>query len=195
MNDVITLDWNGPYNWHGSDGKCLFERQEAKLPGIYIWTIPYQDSYLTYYVGETKRSFAVRFEEHTKEYIAGIYPTYEPQLFLQGNKTMVWDGMWEKSKRHLMGQFLSKHLLELAPITLEFLGLFQLFLITYDGEKRMLERIESAIAVHLYKQPGIVGSFQDKGIRYKPRSEGEEPINIEFKKPLPILGIPEELIV
>jgi hypothetical protein len=74
MNSLsYILQWCGPYKWYGAVPETLFSRPEIKQPGIYIWTIPYDGQYLTYYVGETGRSFDERFKEHTRDYLCGLY--------------------------------------------------------------------------------------------------------------------------
>jgi len=64
-----------------------------------------------------------------------------------------------------------------------------------DSEKRLRERIEAGLAYHLYQQEGIVGTFQDKGIRYRKRLSSEEPIQVFFEADVKLLGVPEFLWV
>jgi hypothetical protein len=59
----------------------LFAQQTAQPPGIYLWTIPFEEQYLTYYVGETGRNFVARHTEHVQCYLHGLYRVYDPQLF------------------------------------------------------------------------------------------------------------------
>jgi hypothetical protein len=55
---------------------------------------------------------------------------------------------------------------------------------------RLRRRIEAALARHLSRQPGLVGSFEDVGIRYSPRHVGEEPIDVLCYSSAALLGLP-----
>lgn len=189
-----TIVWCGPYHWYNSSDDGLFTQPEAQSAGLYLWAIPYQGQYLTYYVGETGRSFIIRFAEHAREYLSGIYRLYDPQLFVQGQKVLLWDGMWSPKSRHHMGAFLHRQP-ELAPHIHAFLGALKIFLAPMEGDKRVRQRLEAALAHHLYKQPEIVGTFQDSGLRYLPRRANEEPIVCTLVFPEPILGMPSELLI
>ena len=56
----MTLLLNGPYRWED-----ILEGDVAEKSGIYIWAVPVDGTSLIYYVGETKRPFRIRFQEHT----------------------------------------------------------------------------------------------------------------------------------
>ncbi len=70
----------------------LFAQPEAQQSGIYLWTIPFGEQFLTYYVGETGRSFVARHTEHAQSYLHGLYRVYDPQLFAKGEKVFIWEG-------------------------------------------------------------------------------------------------------
>jgi hypothetical protein len=61
--------------------------------------------------------------------------------------------------------------------------------------RRLRERIESALALHLYAQPGMVGAFQEEGVHYRPRWPSEEPVQVRFRCGAMLLGVPEWLWV
>jgi hypothetical protein len=189
------IELTGPLRWYGGDrSENVFECPDSQKPGIYIWAIPYNQSYLVYYVGETGRSFAERFGEHTKEYVSGLYRIYDPGEFAQGRKRLIWEGMWKPGTQHRTGEFLIRYE-ELAPQIHRFLGVFRIFLGPFEGEMRLRERIEAAIAQSLQRQEGKGDQFQDTEIRYAPRREGEVPIMIKLRCSASIFGLPEELIV
>lgn len=48
------LQWHGPYKWYGDGENVLFSRPEIKQPGIYLWTIPFDEQYLTYCYSEKR---------------------------------------------------------------------------------------------------------------------------------------------
>lgn len=193
VSNQYELKWRGPFRWYGKDDDVLFGRQEVKRAGIYLWTIPFEKQYLTYYVGETGRSFAVRFTEHTREYLSGLYRLYDPPSFAKGTKVLLWEGMWKPGTRDRMGEFLNQFS-KLAPVIHELLRLFRIFIAPLDAESRIRQRIEAAVAHRLYQSPGLIGEFQDQDIRYSPRRSDEKPISIKMSLSEPILGLGDELM-
>ena len=188
------MQWYGPYKWYGTKDDSFFTQPEARKSGIYLWAIPFEKQYLTYYVGETGKSFANRFIQHTRDYLSGLYRVYEPHQFAEGKKILVWNGMWKPGTRgpHQMLEFLNRYS-KLSPIICEFLGQLRIFVAPLNVEKRIRQRIEAAIANRLYEQPGLIGKFQDDDIRYWPRRTGEKPFSVTMTSFEPILGLYSEL--
>ena len=160
---------------------------------MYLWTVPYETGFLCHYVGETGRSFHHRFNEHARDCLSGLWHVYDPEQFAHGRKNIVWEGMWKPGTRDRMGQYIYR-LPELAPVIVDFLQLFQMFLIPLEGEQRVRQRVEAAIADQLYAQSGIVGDFQDRGVRYRRRREDEEPIRFHLGGHASIHGLAKELV-
>lgn len=174
----IELDWKGPFKWADAQGNGILKIPEGQLCGVYLWTVSYEDSYLTYYVGETTRSFSQRFEEHAKEYLSGTYRICDPVLLMNGQKELIWEGLWKKGTRDRLDLFISR-LPELSLKIQQLLSTFSIFIIPMKREKRVIQRVEAAIANHLLKQNGVIDSFQDDDIRYLPRRDGEVYLNHE----------------
>ena len=191
MKDVpetYRLDWIGPLFWTRQDGDCVFDSPAAEEQGIYIWTVQQEGAFLPYYVGETGRTFAVRFQEHTKEYISGVYRIYDPKQFVRGIKRLVWDGLWKKDRLNLWPYLLDRYV-ELAPVIYSFLSCFRLFLAPLDVDRRTRERIEAAVGDGVKNHDDITQAFFDDAVRYRPRREAEEPFkfaNCFYKR---ILGL------
>ncbi len=116
-------------------------------------------------------------------------------MFAKGEKVLIWGGMWKPNRKN--PQFITEFLInypQFAPKILNYIGLFRLFIAPIDGDERVRERIEAAIAGSLNQQSGIVGSFQDKDVRYSPRKITE----MSFKAVMNfsnIMGLSEEIIV
>jgi len=189
------IQWYGSYKLYGTKDDSIFTQPVANQAGIYLWTIPFKNKYLVYYVGETGRSFATRFTEHTRDYLYGFYRVYDPQQFTNGKKRLVWGGMWKPSTRgpHRMLEFLNRYT-ELSSIIYKFIEQFRVFLAPLDVQKRIRQRIEGAIANRLLEQPGLIGKFQDSDIRYRPRRIDEKPVSVKMAAFEPILGLCSELL-
>ena len=193
-NQTLPIEWYGPYDFIQNEN--LFTNPISQRNGVYSWTIPFENNYLVYYVGQTGTSFAARSLQHIQSYLDGFYRVYDSEKFAKGEKVLIWGGMWKSDRKEpkVMSDFLSNYL-QLAPKILEFVKLFRIFVAPVDGDDRIRERIESAVSSCLNKQPGIVGNFQDKDIRYKPRKITEKPFTVAITAPNTIMGLTEELIV
>jgi hypothetical protein len=192
-NDIKII-FSGPYSWHGSsDAPSLFESPLGGRSGIYLWTVPHSEGSLIYYVGETGRSFGVRFFEHFKEHFSGCYHIYEPTSLSKGDKVTLWAGKYDKSFKFSFSSLIERFT-ELAPAITEHAKLYRFFLAPMDCEKRFRERVEAAIAKHLYDQPGVIGKFQEGGIRYRPRMPKEEGIWVSIETEAKIMGLPSRLM-
>ena len=83
----------------------------------------------------------------------------------------------------------------MMPKMIKYVRIMRFFLAPIDRETRLRKRIEAAIANHLYEQDGLVGSFQEKGIRYEPRGDEESPQEIIISCSSVLLGMPTSLMV
>ena len=184
---------HGPYRWYGKKDDSLFEAPEATQSGIYLWTVPFNRKFLTYYVGETGRSFLTRFTEHTRDYLYGLYRVYDPAQFAQGKKNLVWEGMWQPGTRGRIGEFLNRYL-ELSPAIYSLLGKFRVFLAPLDADQRIRQRIEGSIAQKLLRHSVLNRNFFDSGIRYLTKQANEPPIYVTMISNESILGLPHKLI-
>lgn len=193
--EPLKICFSGPYSWHGApDAPCLFEMPIRKRFGIYLFTVPQPEGALIYYVGETGRSFGIRFLEHFQEHFSGCYHLYEPTSFSKGSKEdCLWRGKYDKSFKFSIASFIER-ITELTPAIIELGKLYRFFLASIDGDRRLRQRIEAAIARHLYDQPGLIGQFQDKGIRYKPKRPDEEEILVSIESEVKIMGLPPTLM-
>jgi hypothetical protein len=179
---------------YGSKDDSVLISPESGKTGVYLWTVPYQEKYLAYYVGETGKSFAHRTMQHTQYYLNGFYRVYDPKEFVKGSKSLIWGGMWKTGRKgpDTMLEFLNQYT-ELSTEIDKFLKAFRIFLAPLDSERRIRQRIEAAINSRLCEQPGIVGSFQDKDIKYLPKRADEDAILVRINSHEPILGLANEL--
>lgn len=191
MPDEIVVPFFGPFAWPGRpDAPSVFDAGEARKAGIYLWTVPLADGHLIYYVGETGRSFEIRLRQHYEELIAARYHIYSAVEFATGEKLMLWPGRWDVKDRKSDAECQANATRLAEPIRSMMLVL-RLFLAPTTCDTRTRRRIESAIAQPLYAVPGIIGAFQDRGIRYDPRMPHESPIACVVSSPVPLLGVTE----
>ena len=164
-------------------------RDEA---GIYLWTIPLEGGHLVYYVGETGRSFCARLIEHYMAHAAGMYHLYSPKEFAHGEKVLVWPGRYDVADRKSVKDCILNYP-RLSGTIWETTLMMRFFLAPLSCESRTRRRLEGAIANALRDTPGLVGDFQDRGIRYDMRKVQEEPVQCTITSEVPLLGMPERL--
>ena len=193
MSSKLVVRFQGPFSWCNGD-RCIFTSSLGKQAGVYLWTVEYyQGGDLVYYVGETGRRFSERMLEHFREHMSGGYQLCEPTEFRRGKKVVLWPGRYNPEWRTTVGEFLERFSALAEPIE-ELTKIYRFWLAPLEVERRLRERIEAAIAEHLYAQPGVVGEFQEK-IRYRGRREGEKAIEVACQAEGKILGLPEVLWV
>jgi hypothetical protein len=194
MSDGVTVSFAGPFSWPGtSDAPSVFDVEERREPGIYLWTVPLRAGHLIYYVGETGRNFGTRLLEHYTEHAAAMYHVYSPAEFARGEKVALWPGRFDAAHRKSGKECIAIYSQLCAQIR-ELTFILRFFLAPLSCEDRIRRRVEAAIANALYAAPGIVGAFQDHGIRYDSRKNDEEPIQCVIISPVPLLGLPERFL-
>jgi hypothetical protein len=143
MNDTRSLEvtWHGPFHWCTD----FLQQPIALKSGIYLWTIPYQDNYLIYYIGETERPFMSRMSEHLQNYYVGEYQIFRSKKFLKGHKDRVWSGIWyspRSERKNILDEFKDTYH-QYASIMQSFICTMHLFLGPLDVTKRILQRVEA----------------------------------------------------
>jgi hypothetical protein len=191
MPAEIIVPFAGPFAWPGTpDTPSVFDGDEARKAGIYLWTVPLPEGHLVYYVGETGRSFNIRLGQHYEELVSARYHVYSAVEFARGEKLTLWPGRWDVTDRKSDAECLA-NCSRLSGQIREMMIVFRFFLAPLSCDKRTRQRIEAAIAQPLYAVPGKVGAFQDQGVRYDPRMPDEQTIACIVSSPVPLLGVPE----
>lgn len=168
--DELKLSMIGPFSWTE-----LLTKDEADGAGVYLWVVPYKDAFRIYYVGETGRSFNERHAEHTVFQLSGQYHINE---FRDGEKEMLWPGNL-KNEPEKLAEYIDRGLTEANARLMKDM---HFFLIPTDCERRLRQRIESAIAAE-------GGPLQEEGIRYV-RRQHDKTVKIEGAE---LVGLPPEL--
>jgi hypothetical protein len=190
MSAAVRLECSGPFSWLSSEpATSVFEAATARAAGIYLWTVDTRDGDLIYYVGETGVEFRQRMHQHLSQQLAGMYHIYDPGLFAVGQKHALWRGMYGNDREAGLADFVER-LPTFALALADFVRLMRFYLAPLTCDTRLRRRIDAALARHFYRQPGLVGSFQDAGIRYVRRCAGDEPIDVRCQSSALLLGLP-----
>ena len=183
--------WSGPSAWPG------FEPQggPASLPshsGVYLWTFEYQDGYLIYAAGLTRRLFGQRFREHTRLYLSGGYTVLDVAQLKSGVRSEIWHGWgWNAVKR---AEF-SERRSEIEEAARRQLAAFRIFVTEVDPQGRVSERLEAAIMNNLYVAPSPFCDVPDKGMMLASKRDSEEPISVWNACECKLHGLPERMSI
>ena len=187
--NATRLFWSGPYAWPG------FESQNALPPlpkhsGVYLLTFPYQDGFLIYVAGLTRRLFRERFTEHKREYMRGAYNVLDPVQAGNGVRSETWRG-WGYWRAH--GDEFGARRNEIQAAVTRQLAAFCVFVADIEPQGRAPERLEAAIMRGLDTAPPPCCDIPDKGMFLARRQSGEEPITVLNACASKLHGLPERL--
>jgi len=193
MADSISLNALGPFSYltDGNEPYAL-DAAQAKLSGIYLFTIPHNDKELVHYVGETGRQFSKRLREHLFCYMNGTYNVYDASTFAQGSlDNRIWKEMLFSGEARRAEDFIARHR-EIFPQLAQMLKTIRLWLIPIDIDSVIRKNIEAAIARALLREPHPVCSFHEK-IRYTAPRNSEDSILFSIENHDLFLGMPHEM--
>ena len=188
MSHEIDVEWLGPYGWPKLEGDLPFVPEE---PGVYLLTVEYQNGYLIYAAGITRRPMPKRFREHTREYMNGIYNVLDIVAMKAGFRKEVWHGFWmmKKRPRKKHAEY-KKQQLQIQEAVRKQLAGFRIFAANIGTKPRILERLEAAIMENLYKQPMPLCDIPDRGMMLSPRRTSKIPIIVKSKCSVVLHGLP-----
>jgi hypothetical protein len=197
MNSIapVHLSFNGPFAWPDlPEAPSVFLAPEGRHSGVYLWTAASKQGHIVYYVGETGRAMSTRFTEHYLQHAAGFYHLYSPSEFLEGVKLEVWPGRYDSKHRKSILECVASHS-RLAHTITELTNAYRFFLAPFQADARLRQRIEAAISITLRSLPGVPGTFQDEGIRYRPRRPDEAPLFCRLTTTSTVIEFPMSLAV
>jgi|ERR1035441_1642971 hypothetical protein len=188
MSPQIDVEWLGPFGWPKFKSNLP---SIPNVPGVYLWTVEYQDGYIIYAAGITRRPMPQRFREHTREYMNGTYNVLDIAAMKVGFRKEVWHGFWMKKKRprEKLAEY-KKRQLQIQEAVRKQLGGFRIFTANIGTKPRILERLEAAIMENLYKQPMPLCDIPDRGMMLAPRRNSEIPIIINNQCSVMLHGLP-----
>jgi hypothetical protein len=194
MNEPGNLQLNvhGPFVLCSRDLDILENCPLANEAGIYFFGVrQLSGKFAISYVGETSTSFYKRLKEHVIQTLGGNYRVCEPEAMKKGKQVIVWNGLWRKGTRNQMPEFLRRYS-DLAPVIRASLLVQKVFIIPFQVERRLRQRIEGSIASALRDDPSA-SILLPEDIRFCPRRKDEEPVLVEIRVSKIILGLPERI--
>ena len=184
----ITLRWKGPFSLLPLVARPeIYSAPDSGVPGVYLWAIQQDKTYLVNYVGIAAYNVASRQDDHMRLYLSGKYTIYDPHEFAQARKVVIFD------PREGLSAFLSRYD-ELSAALLKHVGCIHLFFAPIASEKVMLERIESSIIEALKGAGGRVENFLDN-FRISRWVPEEQRISVAVAGSPSFQGLPHELQV
>jgi hypothetical protein len=189
------LTWLGPYRLCGNSEPVLFDCDAGAQHGLYLWGVTHRDGFLANYVGETGRSFKQRHLEHVQWWLSGFYPVYDADLFRQGVRRCVWEGIGDSSAPGKLSGLISNHTAAAVNIG-KFLSALQIMIAPFDGDKATRHYVEGAVYRTLKScDRPLVRDFLDASSRYWCRPPTELPVVFTISPHGAIQGLSNELSV
>ena len=192
VSEMSQIDFSGPYGICNQHPRLLFEEPISKTAGVYLWTARTPDGFIVEYVGQTGESFAKRTKDHAIQTFGGNYRICDARLMREGKLKVVWPGLWRKGTRDKMAEFAQRYL-DLAPFIVDYLRTIEVFLAPVNGNRRFRERIEGALARHIWDQPPPASNLLPTDVRYRQRREDEVPVSVGLRCGEKIVGVPNSL--
>ena len=190
MDNSLEIDFAGQFGFLGNHDHILFNETISESSGIYIWTARMKNVFIIEYIGMTTQSFGKRSLEHIVNTFGGNYRICDSKLMKEGIEAIIWPGLCRK--KNAISEF-SKKYLEIAPSILKYLQTIEVFTATMNNGRRTIERIEGALARHVWNQPPPASALLPKDVRYRIRKENEKPIHVSIHCDREILGVPHEI--
>lgn len=189
METTIEVIWNGPFGWPSYESRNNLDPIPG-LPGVYLQAFEYQDGYLIYAAGITRRPVPERFKEHTRSYMKGEYTVLDAEAAQHGIRKEIWHG-WGYAREH-RSEF-EEQKSSILDVVHKQLESFRIFTANVETESRLCERIEASIMNNLYQQPSPFCDLPDRGMQLAPRWDSEEDIVVENKCDVILHGLPPSL--
>lgn len=186
---AIDIEWRGPYAWPKFETESNLPAI-PKHPGVYLLTSVYENGYIIYAAGITRRPIPQRFREHTRKYLSGDYTILDMDAMQHGVRKEIWHGWgWTPDKRKEYERRKS-NLLEAVR---KQLAAFSIFVADVGTEPRILERIEAAIMYTLYENVHPFCDIPDRGMQLSPRWKKESQITAFMHSSVELYGVPKQL--
>lgn len=186
------LVFRGPYEWLGPKEMTIYGSGWLNEPGVYLWAVDVGGVFTPYYVGETNRSFADSFLQHTRAYMTGEYSVWDPEEFLQKRKVEVWGGLWRPERRGMYPDFLADFE-RITARTTALLKSFRILIAPYRGSERLRERAAAAIIRAI--RTSDPHPLLDENVRFRPRMPAESAVTFDLVWPVPVDGVPARIQV
>lgn len=184
---VVEIVWTGPYSWPHFETESNLP-SIPNQPGVYLQAVEYQNGYLIYAAGLTRRSIPKRFREHTRKYMDGDYNVLDIVMMRQGVRREIWHGWgWSPEKR---AEYEERRTIILGAVQEQLAG-FRIFIADVGTEPRFLERLEASVMNSLYQQPPPLCDIPDRGMMLSPRWKSENPIVVKNACAVKLHGLPD----
>ena len=188
----IRVHFHGPFSLCTESDDVLTNCPLKNGIGLYIWAVKLLDGpYRVSYLGETKKSFYDRTKEHIIQTLGGNYRITDADQMGNGVQDVIWDGLWRKTTRDKLPDFLSNYE-AFAPLIKRYLFRHVIFVAPLECDLRLQRRIEGALAQHLRSLPEACSLLPDD-IRYVARRAKESLVAVSVSADAEIEGLPEEI--
>jgi hypothetical protein len=191
---ALHLHFHGPYPLCSETADVLDGCKHHSSVGLYLWVVRQNSGrFKITYLGQTRRSFYDRTKEHIIQTLGGNYRVIDADQMILGIEQIIWDGQWRRDARKRLPEFLNRYE-ELAPLIKRYLYGQVVFVAPFQGEGRLLRRIEGALASKI-RSDSSSSSIFPSDIRYVIRNATESAVAVAVSADQEIEGMPVDLLV
>jgi hypothetical protein len=189
----VSVEFRGPFSAAGAPGvPQLFAEPLAQRIGIYLWSYAVDGVEHVAYVGQTRRGFATRIEEHLSALLSGRYEIPDLDATLRGEARARWRPDGDPAAR--WSRFLGEYG-QLAPAIHGVLGSLRFHVAPIEGDERLFDRIEGALGRYYRTDaPASARRLFDARIRVPAAVPGDRPLRLVLTSDVEIAALPDELL-
>ncbi len=188
----VSVRFRGPFSAFGAAGAPpLFADPIAQQSGVYLWSYTVDGVAHVAYVGQTRRSFATRIEEHLVALLSGRYEIPDIDATLSGEPRARWRPDDDRATR--WHSFLGDYA-RLATAIDRTLGALRFHVAPTEGDEHLYNRIEGALGRYFRTDaPVLARRLFDARIRVPAAVPGDRPLRLLLSSDAEIAGLPDEL--
>jgi hypothetical protein len=190
----VQVKFRGPFSAvDGGSAPLLFADPVARANGVYFWTVAVDGVDHVCYVGQTRRGFGARIEEHLSAILSGKYDILDPDAMSRGETRAVWRAEPDPASRwrRFLGQYrdLSTHIART-------IDLLRFYVAPIEGDPHLISRVEGALGGYYRERaPTSARRLFDLRIRVPSPIPGDRPLRLVPTSTAPLAGLPSELLI
>lgn len=189
----VSVAFRGPFSAVDAPGaSLLFADPVANQSGIYLWSYAVGGVEHVAYVGQTRRGFGTRIDEHLSALLSGRYDILDIDAARKGESRVRWRPDRDSAVR--WRSFLSNYV-QLAASVHDLIGALRFHMAPVDGDEHLYNRVEGTLARY-YRDvaPEQARRLFDTRIRVPAAVPGDRPLRLLLTSDAKIEGLPDELL-
>lgn len=190
----VPVEFRGPFSAvDGANAALLFADPVAQAMGVYFWTIAVEGVDHVCYVGQTRRGFGARIDEHLSAILSGKYDVFDAEAMSRGEPRVLWHAEADLAAR--WSRLLS-HYHEISPHIARMISILRFYVAPIEDDPHLISRVEGALGAY-YRSGAPVAARRlfDGRTRVPSPIPGDRPLRLVLTSTSPLAGLPNELLL